>query len=103
MAALLGCSYIVLPIALLSSWIGTAFFNAKRSGDMKLIWIGFALALVGVLLLCLARLPLYRQGCFLTFGRKDLDEPHRRLYLWAYRLIIPSVCLLVSLLIWLAI
>lgn len=69
---------------------------------MTLIWIGFASAIIGVVLLFLARLPLYRQGRFLTIGPRDLDESHRRLYFWAYRFLIPSVCLLISLLIWLA-
>jgi hypothetical protein len=43
-----------------------------------------AFAGAGVVLLFLARLPLYRQRRFFAFGPKLLDESHRRLYRWAY-------------------
>ena len=51
-----------------------------------------------ILLLFVARLPLYRRGKFLTFGSKELPPLHRELYHAAYLFIGLSVVTLVLLL-----
>jgi len=79
-----------LPVGALS-----ALYYADRLNQLPIGVIGIA---IGTVLLFLARLPLYRQRRFLTFGPKELDERHRRVYWWAYRFIGASVLLLVVLL-----
>ncbi|MFA6544595.1 MAG: hypothetical protein WCS99_09240 [Limisphaerales bacterium] len=61
----------------------TAFFAVRRGGP-TFVLLTFGLVLVGVLLLFFARLPLYRQRRFLTFGPGQLAGVHRRLYFAAY-------------------
>ena len=57
-------------------------------------------ATVGAVLLFLARLPLYRQRVFFTFGSRLLDARHKRLYRMAYGFIgIALLLLLVVLLV----
>ncbi len=98
MAVLFGLYFVVLPLALLGGWFATHLYNAKSTGDVTLLWFAIAVGACGTVLLFLARLPLYRQRRFLVFGPRDLDEKHRRLYWWAYRLIGASVLLLLLLL-----
>jgi hypothetical protein len=50
-------------------------------------WLSLAGASVGVVLLFLAKLPLYQEKKFFTFGTKSLDAKHRKIYLIAYRFI----------------
>src|SRR5262245_31198554 len=69
-----------------------------REGDFTLFSIVCTLAVAGILLFFLSRLPLYRERRFFTFGSKGLDAPHRRLYRWAYGFIVPAVVLFVMLL-----
>jgi hypothetical protein len=59
-----------------------------------LYWSGLGVGGLGVLLLFLARLPLYRQRRFFTLGSKALPELHRKLYKIAYGVVISSVLLL---------
>ncbi|NLZ06542.1 MAG: hypothetical protein GXY19_15365 [Phycisphaerae bacterium] len=72
-----------------------------RQGDLTLFWIALASALVGIVLLFIAKWPLYRQGTYLTFGPKALPEPRRKIYRVAYALI--GVSLLTTLLLWAAV
>lgn len=58
-----------------------------RTGDITIPVVAMLSAGIGIVLLFLARLPLYRQRRFFAFGPKLLDESHRRLYRWAYRFI----------------
>ena len=67
---------VVLPI-----------INSLRSGELTVPLLGCLFAVGGVVALFLARLPLYRQRRFFSSGPKLLDEPHRRLYRWAYHFI----------------
>src|SRR5687768_10146566 len=65
-----------------------------KEGDFTLLVIASAFSGAGIGLLFLARLPLYRQRRFFTFGSSALDAPHRRLYRWAYGFIVGGVVLL---------
>ena len=60
-----------------------------------LVALGFAV--VGIVLLALAKLPLYRQRRFFSFGSRFLDSPHRRLYRLAYGMVAASIVLLLLL------
>ncbi len=71
---------------------------AKNFGDRSLLHIALCLGGAGSLLLFAARLPLYRQHRFFTFGPRSLTGIHRKLYYAAYWLILPSVALLALLL-----
>ena len=61
---------------------------------------GAAAGLLGIVLLVLARLPLYRQRRFWTVGPGLLDARHRRLYHWAYGCV--GFCLLLFAVVWMA-
>ena len=93
-----GLYFIVIPVALLSGKLITLLSSARRSGDTTLLYSALAFGLVGTVLLFLARLPLYRQRRFFTFGPGALDKSHRKLYRWAYRFLGVSVLLLCLLL-----
>lgn len=101
MAALFGIYFIVVPIVLLGGWLGPGLYNAKATGDMSAFWVALVLGAVGTVLLFFARLPLYRQHRFLTFGPHELDERHKKVYWWAYGFIAVSVSLFILLLIFL--
>ena len=49
-----------------------------------MFWVALALAVTGIVLLFLARLPLYGQRKFFTFGSRGLPERTRKLYRVAY-------------------
>lgn len=72
--------------------------QAESPGDTNLLPVALILGGVGVVLLFLARLPLYRQHHFLTFGPGQLSGTHRRLYFAAYFFIVPCIFLLLALL-----
>lgn len=81
---------IGLPVA--SAGLSALWFaGLAREGG----FVGFAtavgLACAGVVLLFLARLPLYRQGRFSQFGPRGLDPGHRRLYRRAWLLVLTGM------------
>ncbi len=59
-----------------------------------LFWSGSSLACAGIVLLFLARWPLYRQKRFLDFGPSALPAFNRKLYWLAYIMVIGAVLLL---------
>jgi hypothetical protein len=64
------------------------------------IWcygVGLAVAAVGVSLIFYAKLPLYRQRRFLTFGSRALPKSSRSFYRWGYRCVLFAVALLLCL------
>src|SRR5258707_11947773 len=94
-ALIYGLPFIVMPVAMLLPLLS----RARSGGDFTLLYIAFTFGAVGTVLLALARMPLYRQRRFFTFGPRALDEAHKRLYWWAYRFIGVSVLLLSLLLV----
>ena len=87
-----------LFIGLLAVMILPALNRIRRVDAWSVFGVAVAVALLGVVLLYYARLPLYRQGRFFNFGSHLLDAPHRRLYRVAYCFIFVAVFLLVILL-----
>ena len=85
-------------IALLITPFVLWFVLGTRQGDPTFAWIALVLAATGVILLFIARLPLYRQGRYFTFGSKALPERHRKVYRVAYCFIGASVVILLALL-----
>jgi uncharacterized membrane protein YidH (DUF202 family) len=69
-----------------------------RHGDPTLFLMALALAVIGIILLFLARLPLYRQRRFFTFGPKTLPTRNKRMYWVAYGFIGSSMFVMLLLL-----
>lgn len=72
--------------------------RAHSEGDRTLLVAALVLGFIGIVLLFLARLPLYRKRRLFTFGPHALDRKHQRLYWWAYGFIGVSLLLLVLIL-----
>ena len=85
--------FIFVPIAVLSALLLPALSAAKH-GDSSLLYTSMAFAIVGIVLLFFARLPLYKQHNFFTFGSKALPPLHRKLYRAAYVFICIAVVLM---------
>jgi hypothetical protein len=66
-----------------------------KTADMRALY-GFALGAggMGIVLLFLARLPLYKERRFWTIGPAQLDRSHRRVYWLAYIVVAASLLLL---------
>jgi hypothetical protein len=76
------CASPIIGVTFLASFFhGIA--NA-RQGNPTIYWIAFSLAVFGLVLLFFAKLPLYRQGKFLTFGSKELPDKYKGIYRIAY-------------------
>ncbi|MGD0061657.1 MAG: hypothetical protein ABSD58_19795 [Verrucomicrobiia bacterium] len=84
--------FIIAGIGILGGMFLPLLNSARNDGDLTLFYFAFAMGLIGVALLGFARLPLYRERRFFTFGPGKLDHTHKRLYRWAYLFI--GVCLL---------
>lgn len=59
---------------------------------------GLGLGCLGIVLLFFARMPLYRQRQFFTFGPKALPAFHRKLYWLAYVAIVSAILLFAAIL-----
>jgi hypothetical protein len=66
----------------------------KSAGVLELFYVGIGTACFGILLLLVARWPLYRQHQFFNFGPSKLPSLHRKFYWLAYAAIIAAVLLL---------
>ena len=89
---------LVAVIAVLTTQLLTFF---TRLTGTRWIWcyaIGLVVAAVGVSLIFYAKIPLYRQRRFFTFGSAALPESRRPFYRWGYRYLILAVALLLCLL-----
>jgi hypothetical protein len=86
--------FVLLLVMVLTSEL-FRFFSRLTGGPW--IWcyfIGLAVATLGVSLLFYAKLPLYRQRRFFTFGNRALPARRRPYYRWGYRCILIGVALL---------
>ena len=90
-----------LLVGILAVMFLSLLSRLQRMDTWSVFWAGVVAGVVGVVLLFLARLPLYRRGQFLVFGPRLLDAPHRRLYYWAYVFVAISLLLLLGLIVWL--
>jgi hypothetical protein len=91
-----------LPIVAVTGILAAMFLpllnQARNRGDATLAYIALLFGMIGIMLLFFARLPLYKQRKFFTFGSRALDAPHRKLYHWAYVFVGACVLLMISLL-----
>ena len=72
-------------------------FFAVRRGDLSFLVVSFGVCLTGVLLLFFARLPLYRQRRWFTFGPRHLTGIHRRIYFVAYGFLVIGFTMILAL------
>ena len=86
---------IIAAIAVLTSMLLPSITTLQRVDLTRLFAVGLAAGICGVIFLFFARLPLYRQRRFWTFGPRELDRFHRRLYWLAYLFVLASIGLLV--------
>lgn len=86
---------LVAVIAILASMLLPPITTLRRVDVTGLFAVGLAAGVIGIIFLFFARLPLYRQRRFLTFGPRELDRFHRRLYWLAYLFVLASLGLLV--------
>ena len=89
---------IVAIVAFLSSQLLTFFMRLTGARWLWCYAIGLAVAAVGVSLIFYAKVPLYRQRRFFTFGSGALPQGRRPFYRWGYRCVIFAVALLLCLL-----
>ena len=80
---------MIVPIVACLS-VGSFIFHLGPPG---IVYLASASAAVGIGLLFAARLPLYRQHRFFSFGWRDLDSQHRRLYWRGYAFVVVSIIL----------
>ncbi len=92
--------WVVAIIAILMSQLFSFF---SRLTGARWIWcyvvaLAMAMAMAGVSLIFFAKLPLYGQRRFFTFGSGPLPEQRRPFYRWGYRCVALAVALLICLL-----
>ena len=86
------------PLLFLSLLINQLFALQGRA------WIasfygGVSIAIAGALILFYAKLPLLRQGILLSFGSQALPPSSRKLYRWAYALILTGCSAMILLIV----
>ena|ERR1035437_6065969 len=94
---LLGFWLITPLIGILAAMILPTVSFARNRHLVEAFWMALTVAGIGVGLLFLARLPLYRQGKFFSFGSRALPPSSIPVYRAAYVLLIPSVVFLLLL------
>jgi hypothetical protein len=89
-----------LPIAA-AAFASSQFLSFfTRLTGTRWIWcyaIGLVVAGLGAALIFYAKIPLYRQRRFFTFGSSALPENKRAFYRWGYRCVFFAVALLLCL------
>lgn len=86
-----------MPLTAILAGSVLPLLSAARRGDTTFFLLSLVTSALGVILLFLARLPLYRQRRFFTFGSAALPEPQRRLHRTAWKVILVGVGMLVIL------
>jgi hypothetical protein len=88
---------VVVVVAFFSSQVLTFFTRLSGTPWIWCYYVGLIIAAVGVALVFYAKLPLYRQRRFFTFGSRALPESRRSFYRWGYRCVTFIVALLLCL------
>ena|ERR1700693_649741 len=89
---------VVLPLtAIITAMILPALSFVRSVHLIEAFWVTLIVAGIGVGLLFWARLPLYRQGKYFSFGSRALPPSSVPFYRAAYVLLIPSVLFLLLL------
>jgi hypothetical protein len=91
---LLSTLLLVPCIAVLIGILLPVVAGLKTADVVALYGMGVGAGVVGAALLFIARVPLYRQRRFWTFGPRYLDRKHRRIYWLAYAFVSAGLLLL---------
>lgn len=92
-----GFLFVVLTAFLVSQVL--SFFTELKG--LPWIWFfvaAFALMIAGTGLIGYSKFPVYRAGCFFTFGVKSIPERLVGFYRWGWRLVVFGVVLALGLL-----
>ena len=92
---LLSTIFLVPAIAILTGLLFPVVMALTSGDPFRLFLLGLMSGVMGVGFLFRARWPLYRQHRFWTFGPRELDQKHRRLYWLAHAFVFISITLLV--------
>ena len=92
--------FLFLPI-LVNVIINKLFsgLTETQNGNPDLYYVSLSLSLSGILLLLIARIPLYRQKRFFAIGPKGLPALSKLCYWISYCFIVPAIVLM-ALLFW---
>jgi hypothetical protein len=88
---------VIVVVACIAGEVLNFFMGLSGAAWIWCYGIGLAVAVVGVSLIFYAKLPLYRQRRFLTFGSRALPENRRSYYRWGYHCVLFAVALLLCL------
>ena len=88
---------MMMIIGLLASELVTFSNRLTGAAWISCYFSALAVSAVGVSLLFYAKLPLYRQRRFFTFGSRALPEQRRPFYRWGYRCVMVGVAILICL------
>lgn len=86
-------------IPILAGMLLPSLSQFRRTDVSTLYGVGAGAGAIGIALLFIARLPLYRQRRFWAVGPRQLDRKHRLFYWLAYAFV--TVSLLLLLVVWL--
>jgi hypothetical protein len=89
-----------LPVAVLAFLSSQLLWFFMGLTGTRWIWcygIALAVAAVGIGLIFYAKIPIYQQRRFFTFGSSALPESRRAFYRWGYRCAFFAVALLLGL------
>jgi hypothetical protein len=86
--------FVIPVIAILAGVLLPVLSYLKTTDAIILFYTAFGTGVMGSVLLFLARLPLYRQRRFWTFGPGALPNFYRKLYWLAYVTIAATLLLL---------
>ena len=92
--------FLIFAVIALAGCQLLTFFT--RLTGMPWIWcyaVALVVSVVGVSLIFCAKVPLYQQRRFFTFGSGVLPEGRRPFYRWGYRLVLLAIALLLCLLV----
>ena len=95
---ILSWHFILMPTVILAAMF-TVALSRTAHGDTTLLWAAIVIGAIGVVLLFFARLPLYRQRKFLSFGPRTLPAGHKKLYWFSYGFIGISIVVMALILI----
>jgi len=90
--------FVLLLILAVTNFILSLFTNLTGTPWIYCYFSGLAIAITGASLIFYAKLPLYRQRRFFTFGPRALPIQRRPFYRWGYRCAIIGIIMLACLL-----
>lgn len=85
------------PVMLSAAMFLFPLIQGAARGGVKLVVLAFALSSVGLVMLFISRIPLYRRRRFFAFGSSELPDRQKVLYRIAWRFLIAGTSLIIFL------